>query len=290
VILWDGAGGTADGIDYDAADDDAGRQVDAIANHADALFDAVIANDTAAAFSLRTPGDVSSLGLAADVGVPVYYETVGGAIGAWATPPVVDRMTPPRNLDGLEVWGAEGPTPAHSDADRFSVAGDPAAAGGPRVSVFNADSTTYLLQSILASAVIALDPVLTGIAGLLGEPELMQLIDLDALMVSDVNDIGIWDAGDRILFSLWPILDPLSAATLYVGDAAYVLTNTGAASVAAFFDHGGHLWTDGWTAAHFGQAWNVDALEALAAVPEPGILGLLAAGLIVIGIARRRRT
>lgn len=295
VVLWDGAGGTADGIDLGE-----GFQVDAIANNADALFDALIANDTAAGFSLRTPGDTSSSSGGADVGAPVHYETTGGGIAPWATVPQVDDMNTLANLDGLEVWGPEGPTLADSDTNRYSTVGD---AGG--TSIFNADGSSYLLHSILASAVIAFDPVIAALDA--GAPSglVQSLIDLDALMVSDSSEPGRWTDGDRILFSLWPLIDfgllgsggsGTAPVTVYHGDAAYVGTFSGSAKAPSmslsFFDHGGHLWTDGWTGtrAEFNnEPVNVDAIEALASVPEPGALALIAAGLLGAGMLRRRR-
>lgn len=262
VVLWDGAGGTADGIDYGGDGD-----VDAIANHGDALFFDVSHNLTAAAFSLRTVAGTDVAGVA------VWYETTGGLIAPWAPAPMVDAMTPVINLDGLEIWGPEGPLVTDSDADRFSLFGDP---GG--TAVFNADGTTYIPWAALLADLTGLDSTFAN---------LQDFLDLDALMVMDVGSVGVLDAGDEILFSLWPILVP--GAAPYFGDAVYHwVVGTGMSYLA----HGGHLWTNGWTASHFGDPYNVDGLEALAlperAAPEPAALSLLGIGLAGLGWARRR--
>jgi hypothetical protein len=277
VILWDGAGGVADGVDFG----DNG-EMDAIANHGDALYQTVIDNRTAAAFSLRRVDPVfpvgapshglPPLGAGTDFpGVSVFYETTIGAIGAWATPPVVNRDFPPANLDGLEIWGPEGPTVADSDTDRYSLFGEP---GG--VSIFNADGSTFLTQSALAAALVTFDPSLRPYE---------NLIDIDALMVQDTTTVGVFDAGDSILFSLWSIMDGATGFA-YWGDATYVWDF---ATGISYYDHGGHLWDNGWTISAFGEAWNVDALEALAKVPEPGSVALLGLGLAGLGLARRRK-
>ena len=110
-IAWTGVvpGGVADTTECSGSrvvpGDAADREVDALANSDDALFDAVIVNDAALLWSVDTSPDI-------------YVEDTASVIapGPWAwavgSPPF-----PPGNdidqhgvadLDGLEVWGAEG--------------------------------------------------------------------------------------------------------------------------------------------------------------------------------------
>ena len=257
IIRWDGAGGRTDSTKF-TPDTTLEVEIDAMANSGDALFDAVVADETPMAFSLRAEGG-------GDIEVPIWYETTGASGGVrahWASMADVDQEGV-RNLDALEIWGSD----SADDANRISLLLDAAFS----VSIFNLDGSPYLFFSDL---VTAMQPLL-GVE----EPD---IIDIDALMVQDRGAIGEFDDGDRILFSLWPAEDPLSDATI-AGDAVWLWAF---GSAPEFLVHGGHRWESGW----LGE--NVDAIEALAArtaVPEPASFAMLALGLawLLLGMPGR---
>ncbi|WP_013325333.1 PEP-CTERM sorting domain-containing protein [Gloeothece verrucosa] len=141
-LLWDGNGGVANGNDF------GDQEVDALANHADALFYAVIHNQAALLFS--TEGDGRA---------PILSESITGAGAIWATAAQIDANGV-NDLDGLEVWGPEGVP----DSDRYSLVGDPNG-----ISVYALGGTPLITTSQIAAAI--------------GRPELESQIDLDALMV-----------------------------------------------------------------------------------------------------------
>jgi hypothetical protein len=100
-ILWDGAGGVTNGMNYGA------DEVDALANLGDALFAEVIGNRSALLFSLSGSGNV-------------FAESILGGIGVWAAPAQIDQHGV-NDVDALEIWGPEGAV----DGNRYSVMGDP---------------------------------------------------------------------------------------------------------------------------------------------------------------------
>lgn len=214
VLLWDGAGGTANGFDHtgnpytdhpDAFNRDVEAQVDAIANSRDALLDDLILDTTAMAFSYddRTYGydyngtwrqlTVPSVG-----NLSVSGGTLAGAgeltkgtnstvgFSQWAGQNAVDsRAAMPRDLDGVELWGvvaAESPT-GLGDANKYSLARDVQSGW----SVWNSDGTAYLPHADVVSAVNQLlGPTPSDAIGAFpGMPE-GELIDVDAVMVRDL--------------------------------------------------------------------------------------------------------
>jgi hypothetical protein len=100
-ILWDGGGGVMNGMNY------GGDEVDALANNLDALFDAVVGNQSALLFSFSGSGNI-------------FVEDMLGVTGIWALPPIIDQHGV-NDIDALEVWGPEGIV----DANRYSLMGDP---------------------------------------------------------------------------------------------------------------------------------------------------------------------
>jgi hypothetical protein len=289
-IYWDGNGGRQDAFDYSgsrAGDTVTAREVDALANHQDALFWDVIANQAALLFStgsttLLLPGDSRAAVYNASpdynqLGIhekSVLVEPIGGGIDFWAKPPQIDQAGV-NDLDGLEVWGGlADPTP--NDADMYSLLGDPLI-NGIRTSVWYYNggvSTSYLNAAQIAAAINRPDIV-----------NLADIIDLDGLMVWDGGNIGQWDNSDAILFSVMPIdanLDGIITPNINGGDidGGEIWSWQFGQPLAQFLNHGGHLWD---TAFNVRQATgavneNIDALEAVA-VPEPStFLSLLTLG------------
>ncbi|NCS13136.1 MAG: PEP-CTERM sorting domain-containing protein [Microcystis aeruginosa G13-09] len=299
-IYWDGNGGRQDAFDYSgsrAGDTDPAREVDALANHGDALFWDVIANQAALLFStgsttLLLPGDSRAAVYNASpdynqLGIhekSVLFESIGGGIDFWAKPPEIDQAGV-NDLDGLEVWGGlADPTP--NDADMYSLLGDPLI-NGIRTSVWYYNggvSTSYLNAAQIAAAINRPDIV-----------NLADIIDLDGLMVWDGGNIGQWDNSDAILFSVMPIdanLDGIITPNINGGDIdGGEIWSWQFGQAAQFLNHGGHLWD---TAFNVRQATgavneNIDALEAVA-TPEPSsFLSLLALGTLGAASTLKRK-
>jgi hypothetical protein len=300
-IYWDGNGGRQDAFDYSgsrAGDTVTAREVDALANHGDALFWDVIANQAALLFStgsttLLLPGDSRAAVYNASpdynqLGIhekSVLVEPIGGGTGFWATPPQIDQAGV-NDLDGLEVWGGlADPTP--NDADMYSLLGDPLI-NGIRTSVWYYNggvSTSYLNAAQIAAAINRPDIV-----------NLADIIDLDGLMVWDGGNIGQWDNSDAILFSVMPIdanLDGIITPNINGGDidGGEIWSWQFGQPLAQFLNHGGHLWD---TAFNVRQATgavneNIDALEAVA-TPEPSsFLSLLALGTLGAASTLKRK-
>jgi len=300
-IYWDGNGGRQDTFDYSgsrAGDTDPAREVDALANHGDALFGDVIANQAALLFStgsttLLLPGDSRATVYNASpaynqLGIhekSVLFESIGGGIGFWAKPPEIDQAGV-NDLDGLEVWGGlADPTP--DDADVYSLLGDPLI-NGTRTSLWYYNggvSNPYLDAAQIAAAINRPDIA-----------NLANIIDLDGLMVSDGGNIGQWDNSDAILFSVMPIdanLDGIITPNINGGDidGGEIWSWQFGQPLAQFLNHGGHLWD---TAFNVRQATgavneNIDALEAVA-TPEPStFLSLLTLGTLGAASTLKRK-
>lgn len=248
VIWWDGAGGAMDTFDYTGAGgypDDS--QVDALANSEDTFFFEVIGNNATMLTSFTSFGSI------------YYTEPVPGAhgtlpnIGIWAAPANINAASPPDDVDGLEVWG-----PAVQDnADRFSLVGDPCVGDFGRVSVWDYDSVTKTASPFITAA---------DLAGAIGGPDLVDSIDLDAMMTY----------GDTIIFSIAPI-------SVFDGGEIWVWTGGGLAS---YLVHGGCTWDTAHSVRdHFGVATeNINALEA---VPEPATVVILGLGWLALLYRRR---
>jgi hypothetical protein len=219
----------------------------------------------------------------------VLFESIGGEIDFWAKPPEIDQEGV-NDLDGLEVWGPDpaGPTPNGADADMYSLLGDPLI-NGTRTSVWYYNPITQISNSYITAAQIAAAINRPDIANL------ADIIDLDGLMVWDGGNIGQWDNGDAILFSVMPIdanLDGIITPNINGGDIdGGEIWHWQFGQPAQFLNHGGHLWD---TAFNVRQATgavneNIDALEAVA-VPEPStFLSLLTLGTLGAGSAIKRK-
>ena len=267
-LAWDGIGGREDAFDYSGSrvanyNDAQDRQVDALANNGDVLFDDTLNDLSWLVFSVTepTPDDRE-----------IFFERpiVGGG-GVWATGPEVDLDADPLDVDGLELWGQEGGVGA--DANRYSVQGDPVldAASGSRVAVFDYDP-----GSNTASTAFTIAELAAGIAALTGADaaELEDTMNLDAMMSQD----------QEILFSI-------SALTLASGpafDGGEIFHFDRTAGTTSYLSHGGHLWDTSFDImGTFGtNSEDIDALEAVA-VPLPASLGLMALGLAALGLRRR---
>ena len=219
------------------------REVDALAYPFDHLFEEVTQNQVPLLFS--TDGDSR-----------IFFERTDGSFGIWAEPPLAT------DVDGLEVWDEEGEF-GRSDAYIYSLEGDPdvgnTGAFG-RISVWGFDDN--LIDTV---------PYLTAfqVADAIGRPDLADSIDLDAMMMLSSFDSGIAEW----LFSIAPI-DGFDGGEIWVWDG---VTQGGA----EFLNHGGHIWDTAFCVqCTFGTASeNINALEAVAATPEPtNILGLFALG------------
>ncbi len=322
IVAWDGSGGVANGLDFSPpvfptvlVD----FEIDAIANHADHLFNELLADDAHLLFSLDkdfvgyTPGPTPMtipsgpavlLGNGNTVGGAgeISYElgVFGGANGpdiqsTWATQAEINGMPLPDDIDGLEIWG---PEPALvADTDKLSLRLDAATGfAGPPVSVFNADGTPYIDLPTIEAAV-------TSLLGALPTSVEPDDLNLDALMVQDIigedtsfdrDPTGGPDT-DRIIFSIDQIPNPADPDGYYAtGSEIFVLDPTGA----TFLSHGGHLWDHAYALSTFsfgvpGQqnfgAFDIDAIEAVGegVVPEPAAAALLLGGLAVL-VSRRR--
>lgn len=216
VILWNGSGDTANGVDYSGSRPNfpQDRQVDAIANSRDALFNELLRDAAGLAFSHDDEifGSTSAgFGMiTVPSGGPLTTAsgyTIGGSgelsmeyagafagpasIDIWAKQPEIDsRLGPterpmPRDVDGVEVWGFE-PDQGEDfrgDADKYSLEID--AESG--FSVWNASGTPYLPHADIVTAVESLLGPAPDEAFLpYDEARGHNAINVDALMVQDV--------------------------------------------------------------------------------------------------------
>lgn len=284
-LAWDGIGGRNNTFDYSNSrlGDSLPREVDAIANAGDALYFEVINDRTWLLFSTDEDNRI------------FYEEHVTGANGIWALPPTIDAdmaaidpnigiqntMPTDMDVDGLEVWGGDGPQ--FDDANRYSLEDDPF----NNIAVWKYDkninlSTPLYTKTDIAQAIDDLFPNFDIIA---------EDIDLDAMMTF----------GSNIMFSVDPIIDKgLDGGEIFVWD--------GVAASAIFLTHGGHIWDTTFDVmGTFGTATeNINALEAVGTfedspictggncsqtVPEPGtILGLLAISGLGLGLKRKKQS
>lgn len=216
VIRWDGSGGTADGVDYSGSRPNypQDRQVDAIANTRDALYNELLRDGAGLAFSHDDeifgftgagPGPITvpsagpivnasgyTLGGAGELSMEYAGLFAGPAVfGTWAKQPEIDsRSGPsgrpmPRDVDGVEVWGFEPDQNPdfRGDADKYSLEIDSEFG----FSVWNASGSPYLPHSTIVAAVESLLGPAPEEAFLpYDEARGRNAINIDALMVQDV--------------------------------------------------------------------------------------------------------
>jgi len=188
----------------------------------------------------------------------IFYEDLGGGSGVWA-PPALINSDGVREVEALEVWGPE----LVVDANRYSVLGD---TGG--CAAFDIGGACLITSDQVANAIAPLP--LAGLMPL----AIVEAPDIDALM---------W-FGKTILFSIRP-MGAFDGGEVWVWD-----TTDAAPGAARFLNHGGHIWDTAFSVKDaFGVAdENINALEAVATIPEPSTLLLLGAGLLALGLLRRR--
>jgi hypothetical protein len=285
IVIWDGIGGTDDGIDislFPRLNFTAPGQIDAIANHADALFTPLredrahlvfthddfftqyIASPTGgppvpfSGPSMPAVGPIMlsngfSIGGAAEISV----ETAGfyGPVtqGLWAAAPTINGMAPLRDIDGIELWG---PEPGYTgDTDKYSLDVDVLTGGpGGPTSVWNLSGSTYIGHATIVAAVTALLGPIPATA-YMPTPSGDQFpgiegVNLDALMVRELfGDIDTFDRnpdggpGDQIIFSIRQIVDPADPDGYYAtGSELFVLDGSTGPAGTTYLMHGGHLW------------------------------------------------
>ncbi|WP_252855089.1 PEP-CTERM sorting domain-containing protein [Aeoliella straminimaris] len=310
VIAWDGVGGVVDVADYTGTRPNwtAENDVDALANSGDYAytqlkedrahlifsFDDTYHTITAAGgvvvSTLPSAGPIAlPIGMAGGAGELSYEEATGygaaaSTIGTWAKQAEINGMPLPDDVDAVEVWG---PEPPLWDADKYSLDNDIFSG----TSIWNASGSTYLPQSVIASAVISL----------LGPDIDPDLIDLDALMVHDVfGERERWDdgpdgPGDEIIFSIRQIPSAAYPSGFYAtGSELFVLN---ASAPTEFLKHGGHVWDKTYALTSFNiggdnerAILDINAIEAVGefAVPEPASMILLAIGAGAMVLVRRK--
>jgi MYXO-CTERM domain-containing protein len=308
VLAWDGnpgnpggGAGIRDSNDYSGTRTNEGdtvdRDIDALANSRDFLFDDIWANNANLVFSIgsnttaTTSGSLTTNGgLTVGGSGDISSENSAGATGIWASGPThIESMTPPTDVDGLEIWGPEPDAITLGDTDRYSHDND--AATGTSVWYFNGtESVPYISHDEIVSAVV-------GLLGINSAPS-PALIDLDALMVDDGDTVGDFDNSDQIIFSIGQIADASDPDGFYATGGVLILFGWvgGNPPTASFLIHGGHTWDHTWALANLadsttGTPFDVNAIEAVSGdpefppVPEPGGLALLA----LAALALRRR-
>ncbi len=325
VVAWDGVGGAADGIDFSGTRPNWERdqEIDAIANHNDALFRAlrgdrshlIFSHDDEVSFISASGGSFTGsvpaagpvplsngnvIGGAGEVSIETSgFYTGPESQGLWAEQKQVNGMPLPRDVDGLEVWG---PEPALvADTDKYSLDLDFLSG----TSVWNGSGSSYLSHAAIVGAVTSLLGPIPGPAMLpFDDQEGRNAINVDALMVQDRfgenesfdrDPTGVLE-GDTLIFSIRQIVDPMDPSGYYAtGSELFVLN---AATGASFLDHGGHLWDKGYALGSLAISGplgdngrgviDINAIESIAGIPEPTGAALLGAAMFAMVAMRKR--
>lgn len=329
VIDWDGLGGTMDGIDYSDSsrpDYPVEGQVDALANFADTLFQETLDDKAHLVFSISsTTTDLlshSPVNISSSAPIALTNgQTIGGAgelsfelagayaapssQGLWANQATINAMPGPTDLDALELWGPEPDLSSDplllGDSNRYSLENDADSGVSVWLHKKNPDNSYTSLPYVSHSLVVAAVVNQLGPAAGIDEQELASLIDVDALMAYDMPGTntrefdgldpvdGPWD---RILFSIRQIVD--TNGYYATGSEIFWLDASGASG---FLHHGGHDWDRTYAFSHFfistdegfRAVIDINALEAVAAIPEPCTAALLLVALTVLGCWSRQR-
>ena len=275
---WDGRGGARDGQflalnntplmehHVDAQSQLVDRLFEGVVNNRNPLivsaeFDSMLGNDSALVAE-RTGGSVETFATRNQV---VDHPHAGGLL---------------RDIDSVDLWGREDADQPTGHAGFFSFGTDP--------------KNTSVYYNFLGGVAVNPQPYLSknDIANAIGDPNIAPQIDVDGLMVRDIGTginpfDGNFGPGDSIMFTIAPVADA-SGAVRYDGGEIWVWEH---GSPAQFLKHGGHTWDTAFDVAGLlgVNTENIDALEAVGAIPEPGSLALLVGGTIATVVTRRRQ-
>jgi hypothetical protein len=283
VVAWDGSGGVRDSYDYTGTlpaplgQSDPG--VDGLAAPGDSLFHALRGNQASMLFSVE--GDPNIM-YVRETGLP--NSPAGN--GIWATPADIDAMNPVNDTDALEVWGLD--PPGSDDSLRFSVLGDPPIAGGGKVAVweFNAPGGPSAPHTLTTDLAASMDMQFGGPGA--GGPywsNLVELMDVDAVMAF----------GEQLTYSIRPLSFQVTVGGVVTNvnfDGGEIFEYDGPGIPTRYLKHGGYVWDTGLDVRGTFNVMseNVDALEAVAGIPEPSTFLLLMLGLFAVPrFARRGR-
>jgi hypothetical protein len=240
-----GAPNPRDGVDFLANID----EIDAVAPLYDYLFDQIVAGLGELLVSFE--GD--------EGGIAVYSEKNSNSTTKWTRLQLVNTTGADslQDVDALETHGLLGVF----DARMYSVVGD---ASGVSVYYFDgASSSTFLTRAQVFAAVSAL-----GFTGTEAQ------VDLDAMMMKDANEDGVWNAGDEVIFSI------TEAGSFHGGELIHLAFG----GAPAFLVHGGHAWNTSFDPA---LAFNIpgaakkNADSVDSGQGEPGIPTLSDAALLI---------
>jgi hypothetical protein len=276
-LSWDGLGGNTNAFDYSGSgpppeDPD---QVDALANEQDYLFFQLLNNQAAMVVSLQQENFLRN-------------HNPNSTVGIWATAQQLRNMAPggqPAEVDAVELWG-DPSSPQHDgsggiDSNHYSYIGDsippvPPGGGFPPVSIFYYDPANHVSKPYILH-----DPLRDALNQSFGFG--VNQIDVDGLMVYDIAGNTVWDLGDWIIFSLRPV----TGGVFLDGGELFVWRN---GQPMTYLQHGGRTWDTLNSVALIFNAntENIDALEAVPFIPEPGSLLLALTAAAMLAVRRRR--
>jgi hypothetical protein len=237
-------------------------QVDALAHGADGFFDEVRDDEERLIISIDADPGVAQQ-------VAAYFEDPDGSTGVQYThrdlndPNFIGDLD---DVDALELWRTLQDVNL-DDSNYFSLVGD--VGGGSVWNYIGGVPVVYITPAEILSAIAPL-----GFEGEEGD------VDVDALMVKDTGVVGTWDYGDEILFSV------RSAGGWTGGEIVHWEWSL----PAAFLIHGGHAWDSSFSlATAFPVDENDQEVDAIEAVPEPGVVVSLLSGVVLLGALSRLR-